>query len=367
MKRREALKAALAATAALSGIAKSAADNLPQLRDGDALPGSGKIDVHAHLVPKVYAEFLTDHGVKLPGLPPPPPSAPPVRPMTHPGDTPEQIATRIREMDEAGVAMQILSPTITPFFQDQAVAVEAAQVANDALLAVAENFPDRFRVFAVLPIPHIEAARTELTRILENPLVAGITLSCFYGERSAADPYFESLYAELNRNKAILFLHPAVNGLCSPFITDWKLTAAAGATLEDCVIAMHLMVAGLPSRYPDIEIIVPHLGGGLATMVSRLDNQLPLFAVMPEAPSLAARRLWYDSCCHGSSPALHAAIEAFGAERILPGSDYPFLTLHEPYRETLGFIREIGLPGASADQILHRNAEGLFGAKVQNV
>lgn len=100
-------------------------------------------------------------------------------------------------MDQAGVATQILSPTITPFFEDEAVAVQAATLANDTMLNAARRAPDRFRVFAVLPIPHLEAARTELGRVLGDPAVAGVTLSCFYGERSAADAYFDPLYRDL--------------------------------------------------------------------------------------------------------------------------------------------------------------------------
>jgi aminocarboxymuconate-semialdehyde decarboxylase len=187
-----------------------------------------------------------------------------------------------------------------------------------------------------------------------------VTLSCFYGERSAADAYFDSLYRDLDRAGTIVFFHPAVNGLCSRFITEWKLTAAAGATFEDCVLAMHLIIARIPERYPAIRLIIPHLAGGLSTLVRRLDNQLPFFTALSEPPSRTANRLWYDTCCHGSKAALLSAVEAFGADRLLPGSDYPFLTLHEHYRETFGFIREIGLASDAVESILQLNADRLF-------
>jgi aminocarboxymuconate-semialdehyde decarboxylase len=280
--------------------------------------------------------------------------------MSHPGDAAEHMAARVREMSEAGIAMQILSPTITPYFDSEAVSVEAARIANDALIAAAERVPERFMVFAVLPMPHLEAARAELERMLRHPAVAGVTLSCFYGERSAADPFFEPLYADLNRIGAVVFFHPAVNGLCSKFITDWKLAAAAGAPFEDTVIAMHLMVAQIPTRYPRINFIVPHLAGGLSTLLRRLDNQLPLFAQVSEPPSRTAKRFWYDTCCHGSATALRSAVEAFGPDRLLPGSDYPFLTLHESYRDTFDFIRNIGLPASAVESVLRRNAADLF-------
>lgn len=353
MNRREAIVSTMAATLALT----AGRPGVSRAEDSRR----GIVDVHAHIVPAAYMIFLKAHGVSAPGMPPRPANAPVGRPMSNPGDAPEHVAARLREMDEADVAVQILSPTITPFFADKAVALQASRIVNDAMITVAEGAPDRFRVFAVLPIPHIDAAQDEARRLLNHPLVTGITLSCFYGDRSAADPYFEPLYAELNREGTAVFFHPAVNGLCSRFITDWKLTAAAGPTFEDSVIAMHLIVAGIPARYPDLRIIVPHLGGGLSTLVARLDNQLPFFTPLTEPPSRTARRFWYDTCCHGSRPGLRAAVEAFGPGRLLPGSDWPTLTLHESYRETLHFIRDAGLPADDVEAILERNAEGLFG------
>lgn len=318
------------------------------------------IDVHAHVVPASYLALLKARGVTLPGLPPPPPGAPPSLPMAPIGDGAADVETRLRLMDEAGVERQILSPTAPPYFPDEAVAVEAARAANDALAAVVARAPDRFRAFASLPLPHVEASRAELRRALDDLGMAGAILNCFVGERSVADAAFDPIYADLHARRGVLFLHPAVNGLCSRLITDWKLTAAAGPTLEDAVIAMHFIVAGIPVRFPDLRIVIAHLGGGLPSVVQRLDNQLPFFVPLAEKPSRTARRMWYDTCCHGSGAALRAGIEAFGADRIVPGSDYPFLTVHEPYRDNLQFVRSLGLPDDVVQAILERNAATLL-------
>jgi predicted TIM-barrel fold metal-dependent hydrolase len=320
------------------------------------------IDVHAHVVPAAYMALLKARGVVLPGLPPPPPGAPPSLPMAPITDSASDLVTRLRLMDEAGVDRQILTPTAPPYFQEEAVAIEAARLANDCLAATVAKHPDRLRAFASLPLPHVGASLGELTRALDELGMAGVILNCFCGDRSVADAHFEPIYAELNRRRAVLFLHPAVNGLCSRFITDWKLTAAAGPTLEDVVITLNLIVAGIPARYPDLQIVIAHLGGSLPSIVQRLDNQLPFFVSLPEAPSRSVKRLWFDTCCHGSGPAMRAAVEVFGADRIVPGSDYPFLTVHEPYARNMNFVRELGLPTGMAEAILHENAKRLFSA-----
>lgn len=321
------------------------------------------IDVHAHVVPASYLTLLKSRGVVLPGLPPPPPGAPPSLPMAPIGDSTSDIETRLRLMDEAGVDRQVLSPTAPPYFEDESTAVEAARAANDALASLAGRHPDRLRAFASLPLPHVDASLREIDRALDHLGMAGVILNCFCGQRSVADPLFEPLYAELDRRRAVLFLHPAVNGLCSRFITDWKLTAAAGPTLEDAVIAMNLIVAGIPARYPNLQIVIAHLGGSLPSIVQRLDNQLPFFVSLPEPPTKTVRRLWWDTCCHGSAPAMRVALEVFGADRIVPGSDYPFLTVHEAYARNLNFVRDLGLPADTCEAILERNALRLFAAR----
>ncbi|WP_404478856.1 amidohydrolase family protein [Novosphingobium sp. BL-52-GroH] len=317
------------------------------------------IDVHAHAMPQEYAQCLIELGVKFPVMPPPPPGVV-VRPIAPMRDTDEDLAARIALMDSAGVGAQLLSPTFAPYLKEADAAAQAARSINDALAALVARAPGRFHAYASLPLPHVEASLAELRHGLDKLGMIGVTLQTACDGRSVADPMFDPIYAELDRRSAVLFLHPNVNGLCSHLVTDWKLASAAGPTLEDVVAAMHLIVAAIPSRFPNVRIIVPHLGGALATLVARLDNQLPFFAELPEPPSVTARRLYYDTCCHGSAPAMHAAVSAFGTDRLLPGSDYPLLTLHEEYAETFAFIERIGLAPADAQAILHDNAATLF-------
>lgn len=200
----------------------------------------------------------------------------------------------------------------------------------------------------------------EIRHAFEILGLAGVNMQCFCGARSAADPLFEPIYAELDRRGAVLFLHPCINGLCSRFVTDWRLEAAAGPPLEDTLIAIHYMATAIPSRYSNLKIVIPHLGGSLAVLLERLDNQLPAAIHLAEPPSRTARRMWYDCCCHGSMPALAAAVAAFGASRLLVGSDYPFLSSHEPYARTVGFLGEAGLGARDGARTLTENAREML-------
>ncbi|MDB5425602.1 MAG: Amidohydrolase [Phenylobacterium sp.] len=316
------------------------------------------IDVHAHIQIEAYLQFLASVGLRRPSVQAVGPAQAAQRVAT---DDAASVAARIAVMDAAGVRTQVLSPTLAPYLEDEAAGVHATRLVNDAQAQLVRQHPGRLASYVSLPLPHVEASLAELRRGMDELGAIGVTAQCACLGTSIADPRFEPLFAEMNRRRAILALHPAVNGLASPLVKDWSLTAAAGPIFEDAVVALHLMVKGIPARYPDVRIIIPHLGGGLATMLERLDNQLKLAATIPEQPSVTARRFWYDTVSHGSPTALRAAVSAFGADRILPGSDFPVLLSFESYSDTFGYVERSGLARGEADAILHANARRLFG------
>jgi 6-methylsalicylate decarboxylase len=305
------------------------------------------IDVHAHQFPDRYAELMARHGRQLLAV------------LT--GTT---LDERIQQMDEAQVDMQVLSPSnLMPYLENVTDAREAARILNDGYAELTHRLPHRFKAYVSLPLPHVEASLREMERGLDELGMAGITFGCSILNRSVAGKELEPLYREMNRRGAVLFFHPMVNGICSPLITDFGLEGAAGTTIEDTVVVLHLIVREIPHHYPDIKIIVPHLGGLIPMLLNRMDNQVAAtYRGLPEKPSMTARRFWYDTVGHGSHAALRCACESFGPEHLVTGSDYPVLLAYESYAKTFSYIREAGLDDIAVDQILHRSARILFGA-----
>jgi aminocarboxymuconate-semialdehyde decarboxylase len=272
---------------------------------------------------------------------------------------PEDMAGRLALMEAAGVGRQMLSPTVAPYMADRAAGVRAARCINESLSGWAAAHPGRLSFYVSLPLPHVDAALDELERGLALPGAAGVVLGCSCIDRSIAHPDFDLLYDELGRRGALVFLHPCQTGLGAPLINDWGLTVCAGASIEDSIAALHLVARRIPERHPAIRFIVPHLGGMLPLQLARLDNQMPRAADAPP-PSSALRRFWYDTVGHGSAPALRAAVEAFGADRLVPGSDYPVLLRFEDYAQSFAHICDAGLPGDAVERILFRNATALL-------
>jgi predicted TIM-barrel fold metal-dependent hydrolase len=267
-------------------------------------------------------------------------------------------------MDAAEVIRQVLSPMGGPYLEDAAKSAEAAKVLNDCYADLVAKKPRRFAGFVSLPLPHVDASLREMARGLDELGMAGVAMNCSVFDRSTAEEEFEPLYDEMNRRGTTVFYHPVQNGICSPMINDYGFTVSVGASLEDSAIVLHHIARKTLSRYPNIKMIVPHLGGIIPMLLTRLDNQAPQqHPDLPEKPSVTARRFYYDTVGHGSLAALHCAVEAFGADHLVTGSDYPVLLSFESYRETFDYINHSGLSSLDIARILHKNAAELLGLK----
>jgi len=248
-----------------------------------------------------------------------------------------------------------------PYGEDGQKAVTAARFVNDQYAGLVQAHPDRFRAFAALPMPHLQESVGEMGRALDELGMAGIAMNTTVLGRALVESEYQLVFAELNRRNAVLYLHPAGNGACSPLIANYHLTWMVGAPVEDTISVMHLITHGIPARYPDIKIINSHLGGALPMLLQRADDQYRWEAPdTPEPPSVAARRMWYDTVGHGHVPALRCAIDSLGADRLLLGTDFPYEN-GDIFVRAVDYIRDPQIDTAAARAILDQNASALLG------
>jgi aminocarboxymuconate-semialdehyde decarboxylase len=313
-----------------------------------------RIDVHAHYFPTEYLDTLVRYGSKTTGI---------ARNLLS-TDSQADMKARLEMMDQSGVEKQILSASPQlPYFEVREHAVSAARMINDLYADLVRRYPSRLLAFAAIPLPHVDAAVEEMSRVLDVPGMVGVTVLTSVLGSSLGDPKFDPFWAELNRRGTILFVHPAGVGACSPLIQSDGLAWPLGAPVEDTVAVVHLIAKQIPQRYPRVKIIASHLGGALPMLMQRLDNQAPWF--MPkgsEPPSMTARRMWYDTVAHGYVPALKCAHAAFGSNRLLLGSDYPY-ELHGAYNRAITYIQDSALPPADVAAILDQNAFALLNSR----
>jgi hypothetical protein len=110
---------------------------------------------------------------------------------------------------------------------------DGGQGAERCLYRVRESLPLIASVpYAMLPLPHIDAALKEMERRFDQLGCVGVNMNIVCLSRSIPETEFEPIYAEINRRGAVLFVHPAGSGICSPFIVYYNYRGSVGTSLE---------------------------------------------------------------------------------------------------------------------------------------
>lgn len=311
-----------------------------------------RIDVHAHCFPTEYLDLLDRYGDSAVGTD--------FARRFAAGATSAELDSRFQLMERAGVDRQILSiAPQAPYFHERERSVAASRLANDAFADLTHRYPRKFLAFGCLPLPHLDPSLAEAARCFDELAMAGITVSTWALDRSIADRSFDSLFEELDRRGAALFIHPAGLACGSSAIANSGLTWPLGAPVEDALIALQLMQLGVPTRYPRLRVILSHLGGFLPFLMRRLDQQSRWFLPNDSPlPSELARRFWYDTV-NAHPPALRCAVETLGADRLLFGSDFPYWN-DEAFELAARYISGSGLSAEAVSRIESGNATALF-------
>jgi predicted TIM-barrel fold metal-dependent hydrolase len=311
-----------------------------------------RIDVHAHYFPSQYLDRLDLYGGShVTGL---------IRKMKLDSADFSGLQDHFRNMDISNVDMQILSVSgQLPYFAKENDAVDAARLGNDLYARIVREYPKRFAAFACTPLPHVQASIEETRRALDELGMVGVTAGTFVLGKSIADSAFDGFFAELNRRKAVLFIHPTGGSLGSQLIESTNLIWPVGAPLEDTVCLLQFMQANFPSRFPDIKIILPHLGGFVPFLTARLDQLKDHF--LPDSamePSAQAKYFWYDTV-NGNPWALRCTKETLGADHLLLGTDYPFWR-GDAFKLCVDYVAEAGLTAGEMEGILGGNGQRLL-------
>jgi aminocarboxymuconate-semialdehyde decarboxylase len=310
-----------------------------------------RVDLHAHLWPADYLDFLERSGHHERDW---------VMRTLVASDSASDIARRFADMDAAGVDVQVISiATLVPTFTDETTSRVAARMLNERYSEIVNEHPQRLRALAHLPMPHVMASLDEIAYAFDELGMNGVaTTNSIFG-RSIVDHDFDPIFEELDRRKAFLFIHPAADPELASLVGEYQIRNSIGPPLEDTLAVAHLITHGIPSRYPDLAIMVPHFGGAAPMLINRMDRQFQWeVPSAPERAAVAAKRLWYDTVGHNSLAALRCGIEALGVDRLVFGSDWPVLE-GPVYAEAIRQIEREA--GSAAETILGQTAVALLG------
>jgi predicted TIM-barrel fold metal-dependent hydrolase len=302
----------------------------------------GRIDVHHHMAPPAYVRAM-DREIA--------PTA---------GYRNWSPAVSLEKMDKANVATSILSPIqglVRDSLSDRSErARNLARQNNEYGAQVVRDKPDRFGLFATLPMPDVDGSLKEIAYALDTLKADGFGLFSSYMDKWPGDPAFAPVFDELNRRKAVVFFHPAHHTCCRNME---GLTGTIEFDIDTARAIDNLLLSGTLSRCPDVKLIFTHAGGAFTTLAPRMIDDFPkrFESRVPHGVEYEFKKLFFDTAHAGAAAPLDALKDVVPTSQILYGSDVPI----REYPLTDDKLEQYG--GFSPDEwraVNRGNAERLF-------
>ncbi|RFO96709.1 amidohydrolase [Rhodoferax lacus] len=347
MNKRNFMQTALAAASTL-GVNAIAQEKAPKLACQ-----CGLVDVHSHFLTPVYYQALADAKLINPdgGFP------------VHPWSETLTLA----HMDKHNIETSILSVS-TPsvgFLKEPQERQKLARNINDFAGDLVRRQPRRLGAFATLPLPDMPAALEELAYALDYLKLDGIVLETNVHGIYLGDPRLDPLFAELNRRKAKVLLHPTAPE-CIESLGLGRPAPILEFPLDTTRTVTDLIFAGTLVRYPDIRMIIPHAGGALTALAHRLASfsTLPFLKQKPAGGAAEVRKvlasLYYDLAGSATEGTVQSLRQLTTLSHVLFGSDYPYTPAAGIAANVEGFRNLQAVSDKEHEDMARNNALGLF-------
>ena len=271
------------------------------------------VDIHHHMLPDFFWAATNEGTDPVGGITPPPWSR----------------DAALAFLDDAGIDVAITSIS-TPGVHtgDDTAARALARRCNELSATLVRQRPDRFGGFACLPLPDVDGSLAELQYALDVLELDGVVL--FSNARGVylGDRRLDPLFAELQRRKAVVFVHP--NASPDPSAHSLGLPDSLIDFTADTTRAIaQLHYSNTFARTPDVKYVFSHAGGTIPYLAGRF-GIVDEMGVIPgaEQRSSAAetfRRLYWDTALSWSDPVLRVLRSVVGIDHIIFGTDYPYL------------------------------------------
>ncbi|MEE8334242.1 MAG: amidohydrolase family protein [Alphaproteobacteria bacterium] len=274
---------------------------------------------------------------------------------------------RLGEMDEAGIDIQVLShgaPSTQRFDADEGPAI--AVRANDNLYETVQAHPERFAAFGALPTANPKASADELERCVtklgfKGAMIHGLTNGEFCDGKK-----FWPIFERAQALGVPIYVHPGyphpdvIKAYYQDYLEEFPTFASAGwgYTVETATQGIRMVLSGMFDAYPDLQIILGHLGESLPFSLWRIDQALS----RKENTGASSFRDTFSSHFHittsgnFSNPALLCCVMEMGVDRIMFSVDYPFVE----NRPGVDWMDTVPLATEDREKILNGNVKKLL-------
>lgn len=271
---------------------------------------------------------------------------------------------RVKEIDQAGIDMQVLS-LVSPGFQvfDSATGTKLAKKMNDRLDEAIKEFPERLAGFASLALQNPEGAADELERTVKELGLKGALINSHTKGEYLDEKKYRVFLQRVENLRVPIYIHPRAPSpaMIEPYLGYPLLsTPLCGFGAEVSLHALRLICSGLFDELPGLRIILGHLGEALPFWLWRLDNmweRAPAYKELQKTPSQYFKENFLVTTSGlFSQPSLLNVYQSLGADRILFAVDYPF----ESNEAAVQFMKEAPISDVDKEKVFYLNAEKIL-------
>jgi aminocarboxymuconate-semialdehyde decarboxylase len=266
---------------------------------------------------------------------------------------------RLKDMDDAGVTMQVLStiPVLFNYWAKAADGFETSRFFNDHIAECVTKEPARFIGIGTVPLQDVDLAIEEMERCVKELKMPGLEIGSNINGKNLSEKEFFPFYQAAEKMGCALFVHPWEMMGEKDMMKYW-LPWLVGMPAETSRAICSMIFGGVFEKFPKLRVAFAHGGGSFPFTIGRIkhgfDVRPDLVAIDNEVdPKKYLGKFWFDSLVHDED-ALNYLINLAGDERICLGSDYPFpLGEHHPGK----MIEEMELAESTKEKLLYRNAK----------
>lgn len=275
---------------------------------------------------------------------------------------------RIAAMDKDGIDVQVLSIT-SPGVQiyDAKQGSDLAQSTNEQLAAAVRAHPDRFAGLATIAPQDPNGAAQELDRAVRQLGLKGALINSHTKGEFLDEKKFWVIFDKAQELDVPVYIHPRVPApnMVEPFQKYFGLEAATfGFPIDASLHALRLILSGVFDDYPNLKIVLGHMGEGIPFWLPRIDKKIELFQGIkaPERKLLKKPSQYFHDNFYISTSGMNyeapimLAHKVMGPDKMLFAVDYPF----EESAEPIQVMDAVPLSDADKTKIYQTNAEKVF-------
>ncbi len=275
---------------------------------------------------------------------------------------------QIKDMDEAGVDVSAISCLL-----GWDAPLDDCRFINEELSNLQRKFPGRIAGLAQVPVLEGKEALNEFDRAIKDLGLHGTTITSQVHGLPLDSPKLYDFYSKACEWDAPIFVHPALVPQGYEHLMDYDLPRILGREVDLAVATTRIIAGGILDRFPTIEFVIGHFGGGISAIKDRLVAKGYRFGTLKKPFEEYFDMLYFDLAgFEGGLAALRCALAGIRPERLVFASDYPqdFTGVAtdtgkgmESLREYIAVVRGLDMKEELKEGILGKTAARLLKLK----